>query len=162
MDIDYSKNWNPKVTVKARGRGAGKTYEASRWLIDKALNNPEARVSAVTFKRSREFLLEEIMKAGDELGLDLEYLPHRNRVEFANGGRITFFNAEDADALRGPTHDYLVGEDVQNWPESVFFEVRSACRPVNTDRAEMLMNFVGAKSPRILELLESGFDGTTG
>lgn len=162
MEFDYSKIWNPKITIKARGRGAGKTYEGSRWLVDKALNNPDAKIATISRGSTKEYLIEHIIDAGNDLGLNPKYNPYRRCIDFNNGARITLYEAEKPDTFRGPSHDFLMGDDVEKWSETAYFYATAGVRPDGVRRSEMWMNFTGTESHRIMDLLQNGFDGTTG
>lgn len=163
MSTDYSElKRRPKITVRARGRGAGKTYEAVRWALSKALETDGVSIAVVGSGYDRESFLESIRTLATSLSLSFEYQPSQRKLTLLyNDSVIAFYEPDNPDSLRGHSHTYVVGENVQSWPKQTFFYTKALCRSKGEERPEMWMNFLGTESEYILDLLSDGFEAST-
>lgn len=159
MTMDYRPP--ARITVKAGGRGAGKTYAATRWALDRALENRGTRIAVVSSLNDREYFLDELAEASSRAGVSVDYRASVRSLFFENGSVIVFHDSLKPDTLRGPTYRFLVGESVQNWPADTYANALFACRTEGKDREALFLTFVGTKSPRILDVLDAGFEATT-
>lgn len=151
----------PRVTVKAHGRGAGKTYAATQWALERALSANGVEVAMIGNKSDRDEFLSQFIATGERHGIAVEIRPATRSAILENGSKIVFYDIFEPDRLRGPSYKYVVGENVGLWPEETYENAKFICRGGGSDREAMFYTFVGAKSPRILDMLSDGFEATT-
>jgi phage terminase large subunit-like protein len=115
------------------GRGIGKSYLASTWLVRNALKYPGTSWRAVgrTWGEVRAILAEGpsgVLATVDRLGVEdllqggsrgtaYRRSPGDLAVTFANGSVISFASAEKPDSLRGFNGHGAVADEVAFWPE---------------------------------------------
>lgn len=116
------------------GRGIGKSYLASTWLVKNALKYPGTRWRAVgrTWGEVRAILAEGpsgVRATVERLGVEdllhggswataYRRAPGDTMVRFANGSEISFASAEKPDALRGFNGHGAVADEVAFWDEA--------------------------------------------
>lgn len=101
------------------GRGFGKTRTAME-TTHKKVNAGHVRYGALVHRTAgdvREVLVEgeSGVLATAKPGKLPKYEPSKRRVTWPNGAQFTTFSAEEPDQLRGPTHDFAVGDEFATW-----------------------------------------------
>lgn len=101
------------------GRGAGKNFSGSNWLIDQHINGcaKNSFIVAATAGDLRKFCLE-----GDSGVLSLApkdfypiYKPSKTKLEWPDGSSTLLYSAETPDRLRGANHDKGWCDELASW-----------------------------------------------
>lgn len=154
--------------IHLAGRGAGKTYQGSEWLVRKAWENDNSNLVAIApeFKYT---LLDELMKAtrrvtpdyvgGIEEADDLwpQYRPHKQQVQFLNGATITLFDSTRVDveySVRGHHYQFLLGEAFETWSRDLFITANMGLRL--GDSQERYMAGLAENNPHLVDVLSGG------
>lgn len=134
--------------IAIAGRGTGKTWNATRWLLTQALTYPNTTWVAVgrTWSEAQRILAEgegglrwHIL--GDAERPNLEWTltggqweaaftrsPGRMELRFANGSVIRFASADRPNSLRGTNAHGAVADEVAFWDEEAWHMLRLAVR----------------------------------
>lgn len=115
-----SKDWF--IWMMLGGRGAGKNFAGSNWLIDQHENGfaKNSAIVAATAGDLRKFCLE-----GDSGVLSLapkhfypKYLSSKTKLEWPNGTSTLLYSAEEPNRLRGANHDKVWCDELAAWAPS--------------------------------------------
>ena len=130
---------NPRFIFLVASRQVGKTELCSRLMVHLAMNHPKRfprfLVSYNTLDQAIKYIVnrftqqlgslpKEIFKientvsgAGKRLILNRTWLPHRSTV------MIDFTGMGNASAIRGGSYDFYFGDEGNQYPEGVFFNI---------------------------------------
>lgn len=111
-----------KFIVVPTGRQVGKTLTGEAIILIWSTDYPNSEVCVVQpFYRQAMRIMEEILKAIEKTPLYKNHNKTEQWIDLSNGTRIWFFGAENPDAIRGNTFDFLwideaafVGNDAWN------------------------------------------------
>lgn len=107
------------------GRGFGKNWAGSNWLVDKHRLGlaKNSGIVAATTNDLRRYCLEGPSGILSTAPNDFRptYQPSKTRLLWPNGSVTLTFSSEEPDRLRGPNLDYAWCDEVASWrnPESV-------------------------------------------
>lgn len=103
------------------GRGAGKTFTGSEWILDRIERGQCKRVAlvAATGADARDIMVEGpsgIVTRARTRGIPVEYQPSRRRVAFPTLDAYAFtYSAEEPERLRGPEHEAAWCDELAAW-----------------------------------------------
>jgi phage terminase large subunit-like protein len=146
-----------RVWLVMAGRGFGKTRAGAEWVLDVA-EEPGRRIALVgaTEEEARAVMVEGpsgvLACAGDGPRPDWE--PSLGRLTWPNGTSARIYSAANAEALRGPEHDFAWCDEVGKWGsadaawDNLMFGLRRGSLPqvlaTTTPRATPLMRRIAA------------------
>src|SRR5919106_605317 len=115
--LEPSGDWT--VWLLMAGRGFGKTRAGAEWVMQRARENPGARIALVGDTRieAAKVMIEGssgltgIARSGESI----RWWPSRGEVSFASGARGFVYSAESAEALRGPEHHFAWADELAKW-----------------------------------------------
>lgn len=97
------------------GRGAGKSFALAHWIIQKAFENPGARIALVSPTRQEaRFTVNQILELHDKTQTP-KYSNARSTITWANGSVVEVLSTEDRDNLRGKQFHYGAGTEFTRW-----------------------------------------------
>lgn len=105
------------------GRGSGKTRAAAEWVRGKVERGEAGRIALIsdTAADCRDIVVE-----GESGILAIsppwnrpKYEPSKRRLTWDNGAIATLYSSEVPDALRGPQHDLVWGDEIAKWTRGV-------------------------------------------
>lgn len=94
------------------GRGFGKTWIGSQWVLDKAKKNPGCHIGLIGESAAdvRDIMIEKgsssILKIASPSFYPV-YEPSKRSLTFPNNSVCTAYSADKPDLLRGPNHHFL-------------------------------------------------------
>ena len=107
------------VWLMMAGRGFGKTRAGAEWVLQRARENPGARIALVGDTRieAGKVMIEgpSGLIALARSGEPVRWWPSRGEVSFAGGARAFVYSAESAEALRGPEHHFAWVDELAKW-----------------------------------------------
>ena len=146
-----------RVWLVQAGRGFGKTRAGAEWVLDMA-DAPGRRIALVgaTEEEARAVMVEGpsgLLACVDDSPRPA-WEPSLGRLTWPNGTIARLFSAANAEALRGPEHDFAWCDEVGKWREAeaswdnLMFGLRRGERPqvlaTTTPRATPLMRRIAA------------------
>lgn len=136
--------------IAIAGRGTGKTWNATRWLLTQSLTYPRTTWMAVgqTWRDAQRILAEgegglrwhllgdeekgrpnlEFLLRGGKWGKAYVRTPGQAALYFANGSEIRFASADNPDSLRGTNAHGAVADEAAFWEAEAFHMLRLAVR----------------------------------
>lgn len=101
------------------GRGAGKTYAGSVWMIEQAQSCGRLALVGPTFHDVREVMIEgpSGLRALSPADTRPRWETSRRRLVWPNGAVAYAFSAEDPESLRGPQFDAAWADEFCAWPK---------------------------------------------
>jgi phage terminase large subunit-like protein len=146
-----------RVWLVQAGRGFGKTRAGAEWVLDVA-DEPGRRIALVgaTEEEARAVMVEGpaglLACVGDGARPDWE--PSLGRLTWPGGTIARIYSAANAEALRGPEHDFAWCDEVGKWAygdaawDNLMFGLRRGALPrvlaTTTPRATPLMRRIAA------------------
>ena len=107
------------VWLMMAGRGFGKTRAGAEWVMQRASDNPGARIALVGDTRieAAKVMIEgpSGLVALARSGEAVRWWPSRGEVTFPGGARAFVHSAESAEALRGPEHHFAWADELAKW-----------------------------------------------
>ena len=109
----------PRLWFLRAGRGFGKTMAGAHWVLDRARENPGARIALVggTVDEVRKVMIEgpgglvEQARSGEPV----LWNPTQGIVRFHSGAEAHVYSARTAERLRGPEHDFAWCDELGKW-----------------------------------------------
>lgn len=105
------------VWLVLAGRGFGKTRTGTEWAWRMAYQHRRGALVAPTAGDVRDVLVEGpsgILATAPAL-FRPHYEPSKRRLTYPNGAVQTTFSADEPDRIRGPEHDYALGDEWASW-----------------------------------------------
>ncbi len=103
------------------GRGFGKTMTGAHWILDRASENPGARIALVggSFDEVRKVMIEGPggLLAQARCEAPVEWNPKQGMVGFHSGARGFVYSARAAEKLRGPEHHFAWCDELAKWTQ---------------------------------------------
>jgi len=155
-------NWHGWLIVT--GRGFGKNWTGAGWVNEIASlgHCPRIGLIARTSADVRDTMIE-----GESGVLTLaspmfrpEYKPAIRRLVWPNGVRATTFSADEPDALRGPGHDALWGDELASWRYRAAWD--NAMLGLRKGASQWLATTTPKKTPLMRELIQEAADKQNG
>ncbi|MCE7798660.1 terminase family protein [Sphingobium sufflavum] len=105
------------------GRGFGKTRLGAEWVRAVAEADGSARIALIgaSLHDARAVMVEGesgLLAIAPPWARPL-WQPSRRQLRWPNGARATLFGAGEPDALRGPQHSHVWGDEIAKWPDGL-------------------------------------------
>lgn len=125
--IDLLFSTDSKYYTLVSGRQVGKTMLAMNLLLYFGINNPKCKIGFIspTYSQVRK-VMEELNDAIAETKIATKVNFSNHEIHLVNGSKMYFRSAENYDALRGYTFDYLLIDEAAYIREEAW---RSAIQP---------------------------------
>lgn len=108
-----------RVWFLRAGRGFGKTMAGAHWVLDRARENPGARIALVggSVDEVRKVMIEGPggLIAQARSGEPVQWNPTRGMVQFHSGAQGFVYSARAAEKLRGPEHHFAWCDELAKW-----------------------------------------------
>lgn len=109
----------PRLWFLRAGRGFGKTMAGAHWALDRARENPGARIALVgaTVDEVRKVMIEGPggLLAQARSGEPVLWNPTQGIVRFHSEAEAYVYSARTPERLRGPEHDFAWCDELGKW-----------------------------------------------
>jgi phage terminase large subunit-like protein len=113
------RGFEPRLWFLRAGRGFGKTMAGAHWVLDRARENPGARIALVggSVDEVRKVMIEGPagLLAQARSGEPVLWNPTQGIVTFHSGAQGFVHSARAPEKLRGPEHDFAWCDELAKW-----------------------------------------------
>jgi phage terminase large subunit-like protein len=151
-----------ELAIFMAGRGWGKTFAGSKWVIDKAQANPGS-VGALVAPTAADVRDTLIRGSSGILALSPpwflpKYEPSKRRLTWPNGAIAICYSADKPERLRGPNASWAWGDEFASWTRGsmeAFDQLELVCRIGSAERPPQIL-LTGTPKPlkKLEELLK--------